>query len=244
MKHLGLLLLCVAIAGCSSSKSSGDPVGVNPSPTNPSPTPSPSPTPGPATQFGAGQHQVGTAIAAGRYYSDPAPGCYWERQSGLGGTLAEIITNDIVSFDAGQWIVDILPGDRAFMTSAECGTWFNTARRGNLGTTIPPGVWQVGSQITAGTYTANAQDSCYWERRSDFQNSIASVIANGFADGPRTMSVTIPGSDVGFFSSAECGSWTRGSAIAPPADVSAPGSTIASARGAWQVRTGSKPGLP
>ena len=248
MKQLWLLALTVAVVGCSSGKSSSstDPVGVNPSPNN---NPAPS---GPATQFGAGQHRVGTAIAAGRYYSDPTSGCYWERQSGVGGTLAEIITNDIVSFDAGQWIVDILASDVAFQTNAECGTWYNTPRRGSLGNTIPPGVWQVGTQIAAGTYTTNAQESCYWERRSNFQNTIAAVLANDFADEAMPMSVTIAASDAGFFASAECGNWSRGTGIAPPAPArpgapggnDATGLTVASARGAWQARTGSKAGLP
>jgi hypothetical protein len=184
-------------------------------PTTPT-TPSP-PTPGPpsagATQFGAGQHAVGaTGIAAGRYYSIPTSGCYWERRSGLGGTVAEIIVNEVIGFSAGQWIVDILSSDAGFMSSAECGTWFNTARRGTLGTTIPPGVWLVGSQIAPGTYSANADDGCYWERRSSFQGTLEAIIDNDFLDaGPAT--VTIAAGDVGFLNDVACGDWTRTSGI-------------------------------
>src|SRR5687768_17260240 len=134
-----------------------------PAPTPPPPTPAPTPTPPPAptprTQFGAGQYRVGTDISPGRYYSDPANGCYWERQSGLGGTSAEIIANEFISFDARQWIVDIAASDRGFSTSAQCGTWFSMPRSGAQ-STIPPGVWLVGSQISPGTYQANVQADC------------------------------------------------------------------------------------
>jgi hypothetical protein len=51
--------------------------------------------------FGAGQHLVGDQITAGRYYTDPSSGCYWERQSGLGGTISEIIYNHFISDDVG-----------------------------------------------------------------------------------------------------------------------------------------------
>ncbi len=104
---------------------------------------------GPRTTFGAGQYLVGTDIAAGRYFSAPSNGCYWERQSGLGGTLGEIIANDFIGFNAAQWIVDIRSSDRAFKTDADCGTWYNTPRQGAQAS-IPPGVWLVGSQNHAG----------------------------------------------------------------------------------------------
>jgi hypothetical protein len=42
---------------------------------------------GSQTTFGAGQYLIGSRIASGRYYIDPLSGCYWERHSGLGGTV-------------------------------------------------------------------------------------------------------------------------------------------------------------
>src|SRR5262245_54172650 len=53
----------------------------------PAPAPAPKPPSGPRTSFGNGQWLVGADIAAGRYFADPASGCYWERQRGLGGSL-------------------------------------------------------------------------------------------------------------------------------------------------------------
>jgi hypothetical protein len=50
--------------------------------------------PGPRTTFGAGKYLVGSDIASGRYYTDPAGGCYWERLSGQSGSLNDIIANE------------------------------------------------------------------------------------------------------------------------------------------------------
>lgn len=65
------------------------------------------PPSGPRKKFGPGQYRVNSDIAPGRYYSDPAYGCYFERQRGFGGTLGDIIANEFIGFDAQQWIVDI-----------------------------------------------------------------------------------------------------------------------------------------
>jgi hypothetical protein len=180
--------------------------------TSPSPTPIPTPTPSPRTSFGPGQYLVGRDIAYGRYYSVPSYGCYWERQSGLSGRLSDIISNDFVGYNPNQYIVDILPFDLAFLTERECGSWFNTPLRG-FQSSVPPGVWLVNVQLSAGTYRANAQYGCYWERRRDFTNSLYGIIANNFIGFSGPALVSISASDVGFVSDADCGVWTRISAV-------------------------------
>jgi hypothetical protein len=167
---------------------------------------------GPRTTFGAGQYLVGTDIAAGRYFSAPSNGCYWERQSGLGGTLGEIIANDFIGFTAAQWIVDIRSSDRAFKTDADCGTWYNAPRQGAQAS-IPPGVWLVGSQITPGTYRATVQSGCYWERLRDFTGTLSGIIANDFVSSAGSQLVSIAAGDVGFSNDADCGTWTRVSGL-------------------------------
>jgi hypothetical protein len=167
---------------------------------------------GPNTTFGAGQWRVGSEIAAGRYYSIPASGCYWERQSGLSGSLNDIIANNFIGFAAAQTIVDILPTDLAFQTDADCGTWFNTPLKG-LQTVIPGGMWLVGGQITPGIYTTNAQAGCYWERLRDFRGTLDSIIANDFVSGAGQQAVVISATDVGFSSDSDCGTWTRVSSL-------------------------------
>ncbi len=65
---------------------------------------------------------VGTDILPGSYRTGTGlDGCYWQRLSGFGGTLGEIIAND---FTDGSAIVTISPSDRGF-SSSNCGTWTN-----------------------------------------------------------------------------------------------------------------------
>lgn len=173
------------------------------------------PTGGPRSSFGAGQHRVGTDIAAGRYFADPASGCYWERQSGFGGTLGEILANDFVGFDAGQIVVDVLASDRGFETDSQCGTWFNTARHG-FQSSVRAGTWLVGQQLAPGTYETNASAGCYWERLRGFSGELNQILANDFvASGGRQL-VTISAGDAGFSADAQCGTWTRVSGSTAP----------------------------
>jgi hypothetical protein len=164
--------------------------------------------PGPRTQFGAGRYLVGTDIAPGRYYSDPRSGCYWERLSGLGGSLGEIIANEFIGDDPSQWIVDIAASDRAFSTDGECGTWFNTPRSGARAT-ITSGVWLVGSQITPGIYRSTVSSGCYWERKRGFGGTLSDIIDNDFIGAAGPQRVEVRPSDVGFQSDSECGTWIR-----------------------------------
>jgi hypothetical protein len=167
---------------------------------------------GPRIQFGAGQYLVGSDISPGRYFSDPADGCYWERESGLGGNLSDIIANNLIEFDAPQWIVDVLPTDTAFKTEADCGTWFNAPRLVDQAA-ISPGMWLVNSQLPAGTYRANASLDCYWERLRNFEGTLSAILANNFVTSEGQQLVDIKASDAGFHSEPECGTWTRVSAL-------------------------------
>ncbi|MDO8680016.1 MAG: choice-of-anchor D domain-containing protein [Acidobacteriota bacterium] len=164
---------------------------------------------GPRTTFGPGTYRLTTDIPAGRYYSDPANGCHFQRLRGFGGTSADVIVDGLINFDAGQWIVDLLATDAGFLTDANCNTWFTTPRRG-LAPGIAPGMWAVGVQITAGTYRAdNSTPGCYWQRLSNFTGGADAIIANAFVSSSGAQLVTIASTDAGFSSSVECGSWTR-----------------------------------
>ena len=158
--------------------------------------------------------RVGTEIRAGRYFSDPPQsGCYWERQRGSGGIIADIIANRFVTYDGMQYIVDILSSDVAFKTDAKCGTWFDSPRHGAQ-SSIPPGIWLVGMQIQAGTYQTSSGANCYWERLRHFQyQGVSGVIANSFSGAAKSQTVTIAGSDAGFSTDGNCGTWTRASAL-------------------------------
>jgi len=82
--------------------------------------------------IGDGTHVVGTGIQPGTYQnSDSSAGCYWERLSGFGGTVEEIIAN---GFTYGPAVVTVSPTDAGF-TSARCGFWTQVA---NAPTAVPP----------------------------------------------------------------------------------------------------------
>jgi hypothetical protein len=144
-----------------------------------------------------------------RYYTRAtSSGCYWERQSGFGGTLGEIIANDFVGFGAPQIIVDIAASDKGFKTEAACGRWTQTPRDAPPPGSITPGWWLVNSQIQPGQYRTTASSGCYWERLRDFSGSVVSgVIANDFVSSGGQIIVQIGSADLGFHADAECGTW-------------------------------------
>ena len=73
----------------------------------------------PKTKFGDGTYLVGAEIQSGTYKNSSSNGCYYERLSGLTGSLDEILSNDNPS---GPAIVEILSSDKAFK-SQRCGIW-------------------------------------------------------------------------------------------------------------------------
>ena len=88
------------------------------------PTTTKPPRTGPMTTIDEdGTYLVGTDILPGQYRSAGGAGgrsdCYWERLSGLGGQMRDMITNDS---GEGQRVVEILPSDVAF-TTGHCQPW-------------------------------------------------------------------------------------------------------------------------
>ena len=161
------------------------------------------------TSFGPGQYRVPTDIPAGRYYSDPREGCHFQRVRSFGGTPSDAIVDANLTFDANQWIVDLLPTDGGFTTDVNCGVWSTTPRQGLL-TNITAGMWIVGAQITPGTYRAeNSVAGCYWQRVSNFTGGFDAIIANQTATSAGAQLATIAATDAGFSATAECGTWTR-----------------------------------
>ena len=189
-------------------------------------------TPPPALSFGTGVYLVGSGIPAGRYYTQPGSGCYWERLSGLGGSLAEIIANDFIGGTYGQAVVDIQASDLAFSTTAACGTWFTTPRFG-FQPTINSGAWVVGTQVSAGTYQANAGSGCYWERLRNFGGSLSAIIANNFISGAGPQLVSISASDNGFTTTSECGVWTR---VSSQSSISSSAQTSEEVKRRWMAK--------
>ena len=147
------------------------------------------------------------SIPPGRYISTTAhSGCYWERLSGLGGTLGEILANDFQNF-TGQAIVDVRATDIAFKFNSSCGTFKTYVAPVSQTSTIVPGAHVVGAELTSGTYVTQSASGCYWERTSSFDGTLNSIIANDYISSAGTQYVTISASDTGFITNQACGTW-------------------------------------
>ena len=91
---------------------------------DPGPYAKPLATPG--QPFAAGDYKVGVEIAPGTYTSPGAPtanpkrACFWARLSGFGGTLADVMQNNVSTSGAQSVTIDAT--DVGF-TSDNCGTW-------------------------------------------------------------------------------------------------------------------------
>lgn len=187
-----------------------------PKPTNtpkPTDTPKPTATPAPPTatpepaglSFGSGKKLVGTEVAFATYRTRSASaGCYWERLTGLGGTLSEIGANDNTS---GPAVVTIVAGDVAF-NSSRCARWTQdlSAITSDPNAPFGDGTFIVGVDISPGVWRSDGAGNCYWQRQRGFTGELSDIIANDNASGPTI--VQIGAADKGF-SSSRCGKWTK-----------------------------------
>jgi len=162
--------------------------------------------PAPPVSYGGSRtYRVGADIPAGIYRSSGGPSCYWARLSGFGGTLDDVIANDL---PVGAAIVEVKSTDAGFYTD-ECGNWQPVEQTypASPWTSFGDGTYVVGSHIAPGTYHAPGGPSCYWERESGFGGVISDdIIANDNPTGAPV--VTISPSDAGF-STHGCGTWTQ-----------------------------------
>lgn len=182
-------------AGGSTTDTDQDPTTTAPSTT----TTTAPPPPG----FGDGLQRVGVDIQPGRYLAtDVGFACYWERVSGFGGTLDDVIINGNVQ--GSQAIVEILPSDAGF-TSHDCGRWVVYSPPPTPATTFDDGDWSVGQDVQPGTYRSDAGPFCWWERAVGFTHDIGDQIVDyGMPTEPVT--VTIAAGER--FTSIGCGRWT------------------------------------
>jgi hypothetical protein len=176
----------------------------------PGPSPKPTPTPPPPVAyktFDDGDFIVGVDISPGTYrLREPASFCYWERLSGFGGTLGEIIAND--NADDAYAVVTIGKSDKGFSSSG-CGTWTNDLSRVTDSKTklTIDGTYIVSTDLTPGTWRSSGGEFCYWARLSGFGGTLGSIIANDNVFGGSAV-VTIHSTDKGFHTQG-CGTWTR-----------------------------------
>lgn len=169
------------------------------------PTAQPTATPAPTfPQFDDGTYQVGKDIQPGTYRTRVASsGCYYARLKGFGGTVDDIIANNLTDAPA---IVTIASTDKGF-TSQSCGTWTKDLSQITPSkTSFGDGMFIVGTDITPGTYRSTGAQGCYYARLKGFGNTTDDIIANNLTDTPAI--VTISSRDKGFQSNG-CGTWTK-----------------------------------
>ena len=158
------------------------------------------------TAFDAGRRLVNNEIAPGRYFANPVRGCFWERLGATGGVIA----SEFLDFDADQEIVDIAASDHVFRSDADCRDWQPSPAASAPTGRIPGGRWLVGEQVEPGEYVTDANAGCYWARLRRFSGETRlDVIDNEFVAGGGRRTVVVSSTDVGFFSDASCGAWTR-----------------------------------
>jgi hypothetical protein len=172
--------------------------------TPPKATATPKPTVPQAFSFGDGTQVVGTDIRPGTYRSMGSDSCYWERLSGFGGTLGEIVANEN---PVGPVIVTISASDKGF-SSSRCSRWTQDLSPITSSPAAPfgDGTFFVNKDIAPGTWRSNGADSCYWARLKGFSGELKDIIANGNTSTPTVVTI---GSGDGGFTSHDCGTWTK-----------------------------------
>lgn len=206
---LALALLILAAACEEPVEAPADDADSSANPTNTSEPQGPAPTPEPAGfRFGDGTKLIGEEVLAGGTYRalNPSGRCYWERLSGLSGSLDDVLANELAS---GPVLVTIGASDLAFK-SQNCGEFTRELVQvpASKDGPIEAGTWFVGLDIAPGTWRAGGgSDSCYWARLAGFSGTLDDILANDLGDASAI--VEIAASDKGFLTNTGCGSWTR-----------------------------------
>ena len=188
----------------------------------------------------AGTHLVGSEVAPGTYRTrGNNAGCNWERLSGLSGNISDVLASDYTGVSA---IVTIGSSDVAFSTNAACGTWTMDLSpiTASPGADFGGGTYQVGVDIAPGTWMSTGGTGCAWSRLSGFTGTASDTVKSGLTNTPAIL--TIASGDVGFASTAACGTWRKDPpplTASPTADFGGGayrvGVDIAS--GMWRTRT-------
>ncbi len=161
----------------------------------------------PGSFAGNGTFQVASQIQPGLYRSSSSDFGYWERLSGAGGTLDEILVNGLVN---GQVYVQIASTD-AYFSTARMDRWVpvDLSAPGPQATSfVGDGMFMVGVDIAPGTYQSTSLDSGYWGRLSGASGVLDDVLANDLTTTGDQAIVTIEPTDK-FFTTSGMGTWTK-----------------------------------
>ena len=180
-----------------------------------------------------GTPRVGATLTARVGAWSPAATFSWQwRRDGVAVPGATGPTYRLVAADHQRAMTVTVTGRRTHFVPA-ARTSPATARIAPPPPTLRgDGTFRVGTEIPAGVYVARPAESCYWERRSTAGSDFDGIIANDFGDGQRI--VRIDPSDR-YFTTQDCGSWTRLMPLAAP--------RTSMGNGVFAVRSHIRPGL-
>ncbi|HEY2846177.1 MAG TPA: hypothetical protein VGI80_00065, partial [Pyrinomonadaceae bacterium] len=156
-----------------------------------------------AHTFIGGSQIVGKDIQPGTYRTRAGtPSCSWTRKSGFTGDPSEALAT---ATPQGPAVVTIKATDKGF-DSTGCGMWTSDLSRITTSPTAPfgDGEYQVGIDISPGTWKAQNAAGCYWARLKGFSGEPSDMITNSNDSGI----VKISKDDKGFTTSG-CGSWNK-----------------------------------
>jgi hypothetical protein len=156
-----------------------------------------------ARTFIDGSQIVGKDIQPGMYRTRAGtPNCAWSRRSGFTGEPGEIVA---AATPRGPAVVTVKATDKGF-DSTGCGMWTSDLSRITTSLTAPfgDGEYQVGVDISPGTWKAENTAGCYWARLKGFSGEPSDMITNSNDSGI----VKILKGDKGF-STSGCGSWSK-----------------------------------
>ncbi|WP_250445534.1 hypothetical protein [Actinotalea sp. C106] len=181
----------------------------------------------------SGTARVGSTLKADVGSWSPAANLTYQwHRAGVSIPGATRPSYTLVGADYGKTITVKVTGTRStYITASRLSA--ATAKVGKPAPTLKKdGTYRVGIDIKAGTYIANPNDYCYWERRDRPGRTFAGVIGNEFSEAQSI--VTIRSTDK-YFVTEGCGSWTRLVAL---------GAARTSFKdGSWAVGSQIKPGL-
>ena len=157
-----------------------------------------------ANQFRSRPVRVGPDIPAGRYYADSGNGCHfsacarWRRARRRSSTPSSTRRRPVDRRPAVH--------RRRLCDRCDCGFWFTTPRRGCRRRSRPACGSSAHRSLLA-RIAPRTPAGCFWQRVSNFTGAIEATLARRVRDQPGVQFVTIAGTDAGFSSNVECGTW-------------------------------------
>ena len=165
----------------------------------------------PATRVSPGfAYTVNEDVAPGRYtIANPSTECFFARYDERVSDDSEPIGYNYGAGSGSRLLVDIRPTDVDFVLGEACPRMTPARPSGRRATVI--GRVRTSSETTSswGRYTTFALDGCYVEGTESFDGSFGAIFTDLRVEAgeARELFAVLDASTVGFYSTAECGTW-------------------------------------